>query len=52
MAENAGGAIKWEDIEPLFSNETFYSNNSALLYGDNISSFPQMLTNISQQQYT
>ena len=38
-AENAGGGIKWDDVEPVFNDEIFYSNNYASLYGDNIACF-------------
>ena len=38
-ADNAGGGIKWDDVEPAFNDEIFYSNNYASLYGDNIACF-------------
>ena len=47
-AENAGGGIKWDDVEPSFKDGIFYSNNSATLYGDNIACFAQMLIEITE----
>jgi predicted outer membrane repeat protein len=38
-AENEGGAIKWTDLEPIFTNNQF-SSNSVKVYGNNIASFP------------
>lgn len=38
-AENAGGAIKWDPVEPNFDGTTVYSSNTAGLYGDDIASF-------------
>ena len=37
-ADNAGGAIKWDPLEPTFSTNT-YKNNSAYLYGNDVASF-------------
>ena len=37
-AENAGGALKWDDVEPKFANNIF-SNNYAKLYGNDIACF-------------
>eukprot|EP00347_Sterkiella_histriomuscorum_P006984 403350694 len=47
-----GGAINWDTLEPTFSKTlSTYSNNSALLYGDDIASFGQNLEVITQDQY-
>ena len=43
IAENAGGGIKWDDIEPTIENDNIYSDNYAVLYGNEIASFAQML---------
>ena len=46
---DAGGAIKWFDIEPVgledYNNE--FSNNKAKVYGNNIACFPQKLISLS-----
>ena len=47
-ADNAGGGIKWDDVEPSFKDNIFYSNNSATLYGDDIACFAQMLIEITE----
>lgn len=51
-AENAGGAVKWTDLEPLniMDTSTFY-NNSAILFGDDIASFPQKIVGINSTVY-
>jgi hypothetical protein len=46
-ADNSGGGIKWDDLEPSFINDVFYSGNSATLYGDNIASFAEKLISIN-----
>ena len=38
-AENAGGGIKWDDVEPEFLDEVNYANNTATLYGNDIACF-------------
>ena len=38
LAKIEGGAIKWQEIEPVFQNNTF-TNNSAI-YGSEIAAFP------------
>lgn len=38
-ASNAGGAIKWNDLEPIFKDSTNFLNNSAGQYGDDIACF-------------
>ncbi len=40
-AANAGGGIKWDDIEPTFDGTTTYENNTGYLYGDNVACFAQ-----------
>lgn len=39
-ADNSGGAIKWDDIEPTNILLNKFINNSATIYGDNIGCFP------------
>ena len=34
-AEVTGGVVKWDDIEPTFTENKF-ENNSAIMYGDDI----------------
>eukprot|EP00347_Sterkiella_histriomuscorum_P023840 403333206 len=47
----SGGAIFWNDIEPLFNISNLkFSNNKALIYGDNVGSFAQRITTITFQQ--
>ena len=38
-AENSGGGIKWDDLEPLDLESAYFYNNRAYLYGDDIGSF-------------
>ena len=46
-AANSGGAIKWDDLEPIFDESNQYINNYAALYGNNIASFAQMVISIN-----
>lgn len=39
-ADNAGGAVKWDDLEPVNILGSTFNNNFAYLYGDNIACFP------------
>lgn len=38
-AENSGGAVKWDDLEPKNLELSYFHNNSAYLYGNDIGSF-------------
>jgi hypothetical protein len=38
-AANAGGAVKWDDLEPLNIMSNIFSSNKAGLYGNNVASF-------------
>jgi len=49
-AENSGGAINWDPLEPSFEGNS-YSNNTATLYGNDIASFPQKIIQISEEEY-
>ena len=42
FAKESGGAIYWGQIEPWFINmsQKQFNNNTALIYGNNIASFP------------
>lgn len=41
FAERSGGAIQWDIIEPLGDiSQIAFINNSALVYGNDISSYP------------
>lgn len=45
-AYHSGGGIYWPDVEPQFANNMsfyFFENNTALVYADDIGSFPQKL---------
>jgi hypothetical protein len=48
-ADNSGGGIKWDDLEPDFDNTTSYENNFAFLYGDDIACFAQKIISITSQ---
>ena len=39
-ADNVGGGINWDTVEPNFDTSTTYINNSAKNYGNNIACFP------------
>ena len=47
-AENSGGAIKWDQVEPKLANDTILTNNHATLYGNDIASYAQMIIMISE----
>jgi hypothetical protein len=40
IAENSGGAVKWDDVEPRNIGNQIFKNNYAALYGNDIGSFP------------
>ena len=46
-----GGALHWTMIEPEFGSKIEYSNNTANVYGQNISCFVQNIALISKTQY-
>ncbi|CDW88933.1 UNKNOWN [Stylonychia lemnae] len=47
-----GGAIHWNVVEIEFDrNLTVFQNNTALLYGDDISAVPQQIVYLSEEQY-
>ena len=47
FADIKGGAIFWDVLEPVFGNKTTFSNNVAVLYGNNIATFASVLTTVS-----
>ena len=47
-AANSGGAIKWDDLEPVFDSTTSYSSNKAALYANNVGSFAEKLVLLNQ----
>jgi hypothetical protein len=49
-ADNSGGGIKWDELEPVFTLLKF-EDNYAVLYADNIGSFAQKLIAINITQY-
>ena len=50
-----GGAIYWSDKEPNFGPRGIlgqnFTNNTALIYGDNIASYPAKLVSMNDKQY-
>jgi hypothetical protein len=46
-ADNSGGGIKWDDLEPDFDTTNTYSNNFATLYGDDIACFAEKMIQIT-----
>jgi hypothetical protein len=38
-AENSGGGIYWDQVEPNFDDNNTFNSNEATLYGDDIASF-------------
>ncbi|CDW71577.1 UNKNOWN [Stylonychia lemnae] len=52
QAEVQGGAICWDQIEPNYQEiQIKFEKNHANQYGDNIASFPQRITIVSQEIY-
>ncbi|CDW85156.1 UNKNOWN [Stylonychia lemnae] len=51
-AQIQGGAIYWDELEPIFQQENInFINNSADQYGDDIASIAQNLKSINLEQY-
>ena len=50
-ADNSGGAVKWDDVEPFNVEDGFFKNNSAYLYGNNIASFASRIILIDVNIY-
>lgn len=38
-ADNSGGGIMWDTVEPTFINDVSYKDNWAFLYGNDIACF-------------
>lgn len=52
FAENAGGAVQWDDLEPFNLKETgYFFNNTAVLYGNDVATFPQRVVLITEEQF-
>mmetsp|Transcript_29316 Transcript_29316/g.28479 ORF Transcript_29316/g.28479 Transcript_29316/m.28479 type:complete len:103 (-) Transcript_29316:1618-1926(-) len=51
-ADNAGGGIKWDDLEPNFVTSNSFDGNDAYLYGDDIACFAQMLVAINSTLFS
>ncbi|CDW85128.1 UNKNOWN [Stylonychia lemnae] len=53
QANNSGGAIFWNDVQPIMNQEAqmIFQNNKARIYANNIASYPQKLIKISEEQY-
>eukprot|EP00347_Sterkiella_histriomuscorum_P009503 403340963 len=50
-ADRQGGAIHWEQLEPIFSGTNEFKDNYAYQYGNNISCFAQKISKIDEQLY-
>ncbi|CDW82348.1 UNKNOWN [Stylonychia lemnae] len=52
-ANSSGGAIYWGDVQPtLLSGANYqFESNKALIYADNIGSYPQKLVSLTKEQY-
>lgn len=46
-----GGAIFWDVLEPSYSSDLKFYNNSAFLYGDDKACYSQMLATVTETQY-
>ena len=46
-----GGAIHWEDLEPILETSNEFANNTSNSYGDDISCFPQKLVKMTTLGY-
>ena len=46
-----GGAIHWEDLEPILADSNEFVNNTSNSYGDDISCFPQKLVKMTSLGY-
>eukprot|EP00347_Sterkiella_histriomuscorum_P008702 403344080 len=51
-ADRQGGAIHWEQLEPIFSDFVSFNNNSAHQYGNDLSCFAQRISIIDEAQYS
>ena len=46
-----GGAIHWEDLDPILDSSNEFNNNTSNSYGDDISCFPQKLVKMTPLGY-
>mmetsp|Transcript_30377 Transcript_30377/g.22549 ORF Transcript_30377/g.22549 Transcript_30377/m.22549 type:complete len:135 (+) Transcript_30377:164-568(+) len=46
-----GGAIRWDELEPIFDENNSFSGNLASIYGNNIASFSQKMVLLTEDQY-
>ncbi|CDW85402.1 UNKNOWN [Stylonychia lemnae] len=53
FANSSGGGIYWSDVQPtLVSGSSYeFKENKALIYADDIGSYPQKLVSLTQEQY-
>ncbi|CDW74640.1 UNKNOWN [Stylonychia lemnae] len=53
QANSSGGAIQWNDVKPTLLHGASYTfkDNSALIYADDIASYPQKLIKLTLEQY-
>lgn len=53
MAGESGGAIYWGQVEPKFTNmsEKSFKMNAALIYANEIGSFPEKMIQINEFEY-
>ena len=53
-AGNAGGAIKWFDVEPKGledEDNNQFIDNKAIVYGDDIASFPRNIILLTEEEF-
>jgi hypothetical protein len=51
-AENSGGGMQWDNVEPNFDTTNVFDNNIATLYADNIACFAEKIILISSDEYS
>ncbi|CDW82324.1 UNKNOWN [Stylonychia lemnae] len=52
FAEIQGGAIFWDELEPIYQkNDLRFANNIAMYYGNDIACFSQNLNSVTYQDY-
>ena len=51
VALNSGGAISWTSNDPSIAEDTLFVNNSALVYGENLSCYAQGLRMITKVDF-
>lgn len=49
FASIKGGTIYWDEVKPIIDRLTTFSNNNALLYGNDIAAFSNQLVLITRE---